>query len=399
MRTLHFMPCLMAAASGLSVLAQVAAAQPAPVLQAAASRMVHGLATFDLPLSLDPSNPTTEPRQGAARTILLTFDKPISAATALVTEGTATAAAPTFSGNDVLVGLTGVANQQYVTVSLSNVAPTDGGTGGSGSVRIGFLIGDVSQNRVVTVADLGLVNAQLAQVVTAANFLKDVNATGTLTVADKGITNSKLTNALPVLFCDAGLPSNSSDAMQYAAAMELCQTATEVGTTPGVISAALTLSSGANAPAAASRSIRGVFGVSNMPSMGASMVVLSTGAAAATGQTNPNFASFQPGLDTGTSSTPPADWLAAHGGTVPVLAGCPAAGSSTAFNPVMLTLRIRVPDNANSSPPTIRSSCAARSTTFLSHCWIPPMPEFPRTPRTRISPPTPRQARSRIRWE
>ena len=130
--------------------------------------------------------------------------------------------------------------------------------------------------------------------------------------------------------------------------MELCQTATEVGTTPGVISAALTLSSGANAPAAASRSIRGVFGVSNMPSMGASMVVLSTGAAAATGQTNPNFASFQPGLDTGTSSTPPADWLAAHGGTVPVLAGCPAAGSSTAFNPVMLTLRIRVPDNANS---------------------------------------------------
>ncbi len=28
---------------------------------------------------------------------------------------------------------------------------------------IGFLVGDVNQNRVVTVADLGLVNAQLAQ--------------------------------------------------------------------------------------------------------------------------------------------------------------------------------------------------------------------------------------------
>jgi hypothetical protein len=64
-------------------------------------------------------------------------------------------------------------------------------------MRIGFLLGDVNGNRVVTVADLGLVNAQLAQPVSAANFLKDVNATGTLTVADKGITNANLTHALP----------------------------------------------------------------------------------------------------------------------------------------------------------------------------------------------------------
>ena len=40
----------------------------------------------------------------------------------------------------------------------------------------------MNQSRVVTVADLGLVNAQLAQPVTAANYLRDVNATGTLTV-------------------------------------------------------------------------------------------------------------------------------------------------------------------------------------------------------------------------
>jgi hypothetical protein len=41
------------------------------------------------------------------------------------------------------------------------------------------------------------VNAQLAQTVTAANYLKDVNATGTLTVADKGIANANLAKALP----------------------------------------------------------------------------------------------------------------------------------------------------------------------------------------------------------
>ena len=71
------------------------------------------------------------------------------------------------------------------------------GTGGGGSVRLGFLLGDVSQNRVVTVSDLAQVNAQVAQPVTTSNYLKDVNASGTLTVGDKGITNTQLTKALP----------------------------------------------------------------------------------------------------------------------------------------------------------------------------------------------------------
>lgn len=112
-------------------------------------------------------------------------------------EGVATAGTPTFSGNDVVVGLTNVTNQQYVTVSLTDVASTDGGTGGVGAARVGFLLGDVSQNRVVTLSDLAQVNAQVAQFVTSANYLKDVNASGTLSLADKGITNTQLTKALP----------------------------------------------------------------------------------------------------------------------------------------------------------------------------------------------------------
>ncbi len=174
-----------------------------PTLVSAASRHVHGAAgTFDLPLSLvvPPGvnhNPGTEPRQGPAHTVVFTFDKPVTAATATIAEGTATAGAPTFSGNSAIVGLTGVTDRQYVTVSLANVASSDGGTGGTGSVRIGFLLGDVNASRVVSIADLGLVNAQLAQGVTAANFLKDVNASGTLTLADKAIANGNLTKALP----------------------------------------------------------------------------------------------------------------------------------------------------------------------------------------------------------
>lgn len=174
-------------------------APPAAVLVSAASRKVHGTAgTFDMPLTLVPlTNPSTEPRLGPTQTIVFTFNKAITGATVAVSEGIATAGAPTFSGSDVIVGLTGVTDQQYVTITLSNVASLDGGIGGTGVVRVGFLLGDVSQNRVVSLGDVGLVNSQLAQPVTAANFLKDVNVSGTLSLADKGITNAALTKALP----------------------------------------------------------------------------------------------------------------------------------------------------------------------------------------------------------
>jgi hypothetical protein len=171
---------------------------PPPIYVSAVSRRVHGAAgTFDLSVPPLMTNPITEPRQGPAQTIVFTFDKPVMSATATITEGIATASTMTFSGNDVVVGLTGVSNQQYVTISLTEVTSADGGTGGSGSVRIGYLLGDVTQDRVVSLSDLGQVNAALAQPVTAANFLKDVNANGTVSLADKGITNANLAKALP----------------------------------------------------------------------------------------------------------------------------------------------------------------------------------------------------------
>jgi hypothetical protein len=167
-------------------------------LLGARSRRVHGAAgTFDLQLSLVPTAPSTEPRQGPAQTIVFNFNKAITGGSFFFSEGTVGTGVGGVRGNDVIIDLTGVTNQQYVTVSLINLSDTDGGTGGSASVRIGFLLGDVNQNRVVTLADLGLVNQQLAQLVTAANYLKDINVSGTLSLADKGITNANLTKALP----------------------------------------------------------------------------------------------------------------------------------------------------------------------------------------------------------
>lgn len=176
----------------------IAAAQPAPVLVNVLSRKVHGAAgTFDLALALTQDNPTTEPRQGPSQTLVFAFDKPVTGGSVTLIEGVATVGTVNFSGTEIIVPLTGVANPQYVTVAVNNVVAADGGSGGNGSVRIGYLAADVTRNRVVTLSDLGQVNAQVAQFVTAANFLMDINASGTLSLADKGIANTHVTKTLP----------------------------------------------------------------------------------------------------------------------------------------------------------------------------------------------------------
>ncbi len=172
-----------------------------PILQALASRKHHGAAgSFDLPLILPPGNPRVEPRlagAGGLHTIVYTFDKPIAAAAATITEGIATAGAPSFSGNEVIVELTGVANLQYVTVALGGVVAADGATGAGIPVRIGFLAGDVNGSRNVTLADLLVVNALQSQPATAVNYPADLNQTGSVTVADKALVNGHLSRALP----------------------------------------------------------------------------------------------------------------------------------------------------------------------------------------------------------
>jgi hypothetical protein len=137
-----------------------------------------------------------EPRTGPNHSIVFTFESPVTSGIATVTEGVATAGTPTYSGNEMIVSLTGVSNQQYVTVMVSGVQGAGASTGG-GVVRVGFLLGDVSQNRVVTVSDLAQINAQIAQFVTESNHLKDINASGTLTVADRAIANAQITKSLP----------------------------------------------------------------------------------------------------------------------------------------------------------------------------------------------------------
>ncbi len=153
--------------------------------------------------------------------------------------------------------------------------------------------------------------------------------------------------------CDAGLASDSNDALDFAAALDLCQTTVENAPLPsrtwGVISAELTLANGKSTPLPVQHSIRDAFGSEIGPSGGDNLVVLSSGHAAAPGQTQPNYAVFEGGQNLGTTVPAPQDWIDANGGEFP--ASCeginPTMGTD-ANDSVMLTLRVRVPTNARS---------------------------------------------------
>jgi hypothetical protein len=110
--------------------------------------------------------------------------------------GTATAGAPTFSGNEMRVPLSGVADQQTVTVTASNVTGTSGGVLASAAVNVGFLIGDTTNDGSVNSADIGQTKSQSGSPVTGSNFRQDVTNDGTINSADIGLVKSKSGNGL-----------------------------------------------------------------------------------------------------------------------------------------------------------------------------------------------------------
>lgn len=150
-----------------------------------------------------------------------------------------------------------------------------------------------------------------------------------------------------VAVCDQGLASDSSNAMDFAKAIDLCQTTTMADKKWGVISAKFSYPDDTGSPKAESHAIRPKFGSGVNPQGGLSLAILSTGAAAATGDVKPAFKDFVSDVR-GESSGMPMDFLIANGGKLPNAPGCPGSLDNTANDPVMLTLTIRVPSNAHS---------------------------------------------------
>ena len=176
---------------------------PTLALFAVKSRKTHGSAgTFDLTVNHTlPINGllTVEPRTiGTGHKIVFQFNDTVtSIGTVSATDANPTpigAATAIIAGNNVDVTLTGVPDNQRVRVSFL-------ATGVNGTVNaaasVGYLVGDVTNSRVVTAADISGVKAHILQAVSAANFRFDVDASGSITQADLTATKARSGLALP----------------------------------------------------------------------------------------------------------------------------------------------------------------------------------------------------------
>ncbi|MCE9574800.1 MAG: choice-of-anchor L domain-containing protein [Deltaproteobacteria bacterium] len=149
--------------------------------------------------------------------------------------------------------------------------------------------------------------------------------------------------------CDQGIASNTTTAMDFARAMDLCQTATLSEKKWGVIEAKFTLADGTGTPDAQGHAVRDRWGTNLIPKAGSALAVLSTGTAADENDQNPAYAgSVSTGHGFLETSPFPSDWLQSNGGNLPNAPGCPDPSGADANDPVMLTLKIRVPSNAKS---------------------------------------------------
>ncbi len=130
-------------------------------------------------------------------TIVLSYPTSPAGATASViadnpSNGTGSVSSVTFSGNDMLVDLTNVSDQQKLTLSVS------GGSVSPAVVPIGFLVGDVNGSRSVTSTDVGQTKlATSPGTVDGTNFRADVNVNGMITSTDIGIVKSASGGTVP----------------------------------------------------------------------------------------------------------------------------------------------------------------------------------------------------------
>ena len=142
--------------------------------------------------------------------------------------------------------------------------------------------------------------------------------------------------------CDTGLNAASADAMDFAKAIDLCQTTTMADKKWGVISAKYSKTDGTGSPTAYQHALPTGYGTGVMPKGGHSLAILATGKADATTDAESD-------TESATNTAPfPADFFQANGNKLPNAPNCLPATDTSAHDPIMVTLQIRVPTNAKS---------------------------------------------------
>ncbi|HEY0367978.1 MAG TPA: hypothetical protein VGC85_00140, partial [Chthoniobacterales bacterium] len=168
---------------------------PAPSLLSVASRMTHGSnGTFDMPLAAT-TPPTVEPRRNNAGnfSVVFTFDQAVTNASASSNTGSPSVS---YSGNSVIVNVSGVGDQRTLTVSLSNISGPNTAVTPSASASLRALQADTNQDGTVNGADATQARNASGQVVTSANYKVDVNVDGLINVGDSIVTRNKSGNTV-----------------------------------------------------------------------------------------------------------------------------------------------------------------------------------------------------------
>jgi hypothetical protein len=173
--------------------------QASPVqIVGVASRKTHGNAgTFDVNL------PGVECRSGGANgnhTIIFTFANVVTnVANAKITRGTGTISSSAIGSDphQYVVNLTGVANDQTISIGLTNVYDSAGNSTSVVSTQMDVLLGDVDATKLVDSGDVFLVRQQTGQTVNPSNFREDVNASGLIDSGDVFQTRQQTGTSLP----------------------------------------------------------------------------------------------------------------------------------------------------------------------------------------------------------
>jgi hypothetical protein len=172
-----------------------------PLLQLvnAVSTKTHGAAgSFDVSLPLG-GEPGVECRSsGGNHTLVVTFTNSVLSGSASVTTGIgAVLGSPTFAGNTMTVNLTGVADVQKVTVTLSGVTDALSQSLPDTGVSVNMLVGDVTGNKAVNATDIVLTKSQSGAPVSSSNFREDVTANGSINAADVNLVKLRSGATLP----------------------------------------------------------------------------------------------------------------------------------------------------------------------------------------------------------
>ena len=117
---------------------------------------------------------------------------------ATVTGGTGSVlGSPSFVGKTMTVDLTGVADAQKVTVTLSQVTTSTAQVLPDAAVSANMLIGDTNADQSVGGADVAQTRAQVGVAVGVGNFRQDVKVDGMINAGDVFQVRQHVGNSLP----------------------------------------------------------------------------------------------------------------------------------------------------------------------------------------------------------